>query len=385
MFDETHKLINHIDTLLKKPVNKTALIFGITGQDGYYLAAHLLSLNYNVVGVHRRSSVDSHLDRLSTLPTKPALTLVEGDLTDSSSVRQIIDEVQADEIYNLAAQSHVHTSFQQPDLTFQVNTIGVLNILEAIRAHSPFSRFYQASTSEMFGNSQPFVIRVSQNEETEFAPSSPYAIAKVAAHNLCNLYRQSYDMFICCGILFNHESPVRGKNFVTKKITRYVAALHSHQYNNEAKPVFVDTASMSGFAISSGFPVVQYYNSKEWPKLRLGNLDSKRDWGYAGDYVSGMHLMLQQDDPDDYVLATGKTHSVREFLDEAFGSIGIEDWSQYVEIDPAFYRPCDVQYLLGDASKAKEVLGWEPNVTFKELVVKMVESDMYDKVRFEDL
>lgn len=342
-------------------MNKIAIIFGITGQDGYYLADHLLSLDYSVVGVHRRSSVDSHTERLSPLLANSLFSLMEGDLTDPSSINQIINEVQADEIYNLAAQSHVHTSFQQPSLTFQVNMVGVLNILEAIRAHSPFSRFYQASTSEMFGNN--FVIGSDgvayQDEKTSFDPSSPYAIAKVAAHQLCKLYRSSYNMFICAGILHNHESSLRGKNFVTRKITRYVAAIYNH-------------INEGGLTVDA-------------QKLYLGNLDAKRDWGYAGDYVIGMHLMLQQDEPDDYVLATGETHSVKEFLNEAFGCIGITDWSQHVEIDPKFCRPLDVQYLLGDASKAREKLGWETNVTFKELVSLMVKGDIESHVGFEEL
>lgn len=322
---------------------KTAIITGITGQDGSYLTDLLLTRDYDkIIGLYRRSSLPnfSRLDHIND----PRLTLVEFDLLDPSSCNTILKEYQPDELYNLAAQSHVGTSFKQPNLTTQVDYVGVLNLLEAIRHHSKHTRFYQASTSEMFGFNSTFdeEIGLYQDENTEFKPQSPYGVAKLAAHNLVRIYRDSYNIFGCCGILFNHESARRGENFVTRKITKYIG---------------------------------QQINFPSDEKLKLGNLAAQRDWGHAADYVRAMWLMMQQDVADDFVIATGETHSVQEFLEHAFDIVGFSIESK-VEIDPDLYRPCEVEYLLGNATKAKTILGWEPEITFAELVEDMVSSDI---------
>ena len=327
-----------------------AIIFGITGQDGSYLAELLLEKDYEVVGVTRRVSVPT-LNRIEHI--LPKIKIVEGDITDAFSVSNIIKEEEPDEIYNLAAQSHVGTSFKQPSLTWDVTAGGVLNILEAIRYSSRKDniKFYQASSSEMFGKNyslrEQFVdILKYQDEKTPFAPQSPYAIAKLAAHHLVRNYRDSYGIFACSGILFNHESERRGEKFVTRKITKWI-----------------------GEFVASGM-------DKEFPALRLGNLDAKRDWGHAEDYVRAMWEMMQHETPNDYVVATGETHSVRDFLDVAFKHVGIDDWEDLVVIDPEFYRPSEVDYLLGIPAKAKRVLGWEPEISFEKLAERMVDSDV---------
>jgi len=327
-----------------------AIIFGITGQDGSYLAELLLEKGYEVVGVTRRVSVPT-LNRIEHI--LPKIKIVEGDITDAFSVSNIIKEEEPDEIYNLAAQSHVGTSFKQPSLTWDVTAGGVLNILEAIRYSSRKDniKFYQASSSEMFGKNyslrEQFVdILKYQDEKTPFAPQSPYAIAKLAAHHLVRNYRDSYGIFACSGILFNHESERRGEKFVTRKITKWI-----------------------GEFVASGM-------DKEFPALRLGNLDAKRDWGHAEDYVRAMWEMMQHETPNDYVVATGETHSVRDFLDVAFKHVGIDDWEDLVVIDPEFYRPSEVDYLLGIPAKAKRVLGWEPEISFEKLAERMVDSDV---------
>ena len=327
-----------------------AIIFGITGQDGSYLAELLLEKDYEVVGVTRRVSVPT-LNRIEHI--LPKIKIVEGDITDAFSVSNIIKEEEPDEIYNLAAQSHVGTSFKQPSLTWDVTAGGVLNILEAIRYSSRKDdiKFYQASSSEMFGKNyslrERFVdILKYQDEKTPFAPQSPYAIAKLAAHHLVRNYRDSYGIFACSGILFNHESERRGEKFVTRKITKWI-----------------------GEFVASGM-------DKEFPALRLGNLDAKRDWGHAEDYVRAMWEMMQHETPNDYVVATGETHSVRDFLDVAFKRVGIDDWEDLVVIDPEFYRPSEVDYLLGIPAKAKRVLGWEPEISFEKLAERMVDSDV---------
>ena len=327
-----------------------AIIFGITGQDGSYLAELLLEKDYEVVGVTRRVSVPT-LNRIEHI--LPKIKIVEGDITDAFSVSNIIKEEEPDEIYNLAAQSHVGTSFKQPSLTWDVTAGGVLNILEAIRYSSRKDdiKFYQASSSEMFGKNyslrEQFVdILKYQDEKTPFAPQSPYAIAKLAAHHLVRNYRDSYGIFACSGILFNHESERRGEKFVTRKITKWI-----------------------GEFVASGM-------DKEFPALRLGNLDAKRDWGHAEDYVRAMWEMMQHETPNDYVVATGETHSVRDFLDVAFKRVGIDDWEDLVVIDPEFYRPSEVDYLLGIPAKAKRVLGWEPEISFEKLAERMVDSDV---------
>ncbi len=320
---------------------KRALITGITGQDGSYLTEFLLDKGYEVYGLIRRSSSfnTGRIDHLYQDPHEKnvRVRLIYGDLNDASSLNRIVKTIKPDEIYNLGAQSHVRVSFDIPEYTAEIAALGTTRLLEAIRDSGIKTKFYQASSSEMFGNS----VRGKQNEKTPFYPRSPYAAAKVYAYWMTVNYREAYNIFACNGILFNHESPRRGETFVTRKITMALARIkHGVQ-----------------------------------KKLYLGNLDAKRDWGFAGDYVEAMWLMLQQDKPDDYVIATGKTHSVREFLEEAFSIVGL-DWSKYVEIDKRYFRPTDVDYLLGDSSKAKRILKWRPKVTFKQLVRMMVESDM---------
>ena len=345
------------------------MISGITGQDGSYLMDLLLSKGYDsVVGIVRRSSV-SNTKRIDHERGNKRLTLVEGDVTDAFSVSQLIQKYKPDEFYNLAAQSHVRTSFDQPIYTWKTDAEGPMYILDSIRQHSPETRFYQASTSEMFGkayterNGKKF-----QDEQTVLTPQSPYAIAKLAAHHTVRLYRQSYDIFACSGILFNHESERRGELFVTRKISKWIA-----DYCNWARTHGLDPSNVDSYA----FDEYGFYTTKHgFDKLALGNLDAHRDWGHAEDYVYGMWLMLQQDYPDDYVLATGKTHTVRDFLDEAFSHIGVDDWENLVVIDPRFYRPSEVDYLLGDPTKANTALQWSPNVDFNQLVKRMVESDL---------
>jgi GDPmannose 4,6-dehydratase len=321
---------------------KRALITGISGQDGSYLAELLLAKGYEVYGVIRRSSSfnTERLDPIYQDPHTPnaRLRLIYGDLDDGSSLAQIVQRSRPDEIYNLGAQSHVRVSFDVPEYTASTVGLGTLRLLEALRELGPACRLYQASSSEMFGSSPP-----PQNESTPLRPRSPYACAKVFAHQLCQNYRDAYGLFICCGILFNHESPRRGIPFVTRKISRAAARI-KHGLDS---------------------------------KLYLGNLEARRDWGFAGDYVEAMWLMLQQERPDDYVVATGESHSVREVLDVAFGTLGL-DWKPHVEIDPRYYRPTEVDHLLGDASKARERLGWRPKVRFRELIEMMVRSDEAD-------
>lgn len=316
-------------------MQKTALITGITGQDGSYLAEFLLGKGYRVVGMTRRTSTEVH-ERIEHIVSD--VEIVSGDLLDQSSITSIINDVAPDEIYNLAAQSFVPASWSQPVLTGEFTALGVTRVLEAIRHVNPAIRFYQASSSEMFGNTP----ESPQNERTAFYPRSPYGVAKVYGHWITVNYRESYGMFACSGILFNHESARRGKEFVTRKI-------------------------------SDGVARIKLGLAKE---LRLGNLDAHRDWGFAGDYVRAMWLMLGQNEPDDYVIATGKTHSVRDFLRVAFEVAGLGSYEPYVVIDPRFVRPAEVDRLIGEASKAKRKLGWEPEVSFEELVAMMVASDI---------
>ncbi len=315
---------------------KTALITGITGQDGAYLAELLLHKGYTVVGAERRASTRNRM-RLDELGITEQITFADFDLADQGNMMRVLDKHRPDEVYNLAAQSFVALSFEQPLMTGDVTGLGVARLLEALRSTNPEVRFYQASTSEMFGKVQA----VPQTEETPFYPRSPYGVAKLYGHWLTVNYRESYGMYACSGILFNHESPLRGPEFVTRKITLGVAR------------------------IKKGL-------QKE---LRLGNLDAKRDWGFAKEYVEGMHLMLQQDAPDDFVLATGETHTVEEFVEAAFSAAGLQ-WRDHVVIDPAFVRPAEVDLLLGSPAKAKAKLGWEPRTTFRELVALMVEADL---------
>jgi GDPmannose 4,6-dehydratase len=313
---------------------KRALITGITGQDGSYLAEFLLAQGYEVIGMVRRTST-VNFQRIQHIQDK--LILAQGDLLDQSSLVDIIREYRPQEVYNLAAQSFVPISWKQPVLTGEFTALGVTRVLEAIRMVDPTIRFYQASSSEIFGK----VREVPQNEKTPFYPRSPYGVAKVYGHWITVNYRESYNMFACSGILFNHESPRRGLEFVTRKVTYHAAKIKLGLAN----------------------------------ELRLGNLDAQRDWGFAGDYVRAMWLMLQQDKPDDYVVATGKTHSVRELCELAFSYVGL-NWEDHVVVDPELIRPADVDLLVGDASKARRVLGWQPTVSFEELIQMMVDADL---------
>ncbi|HSA06733.1 MAG TPA: GDP-mannose 4,6-dehydratase [Candidatus Gastranaerophilales bacterium] len=325
-------------------MTKKALVTGITGQDGSYLAEFLLDKGYEVHGIIRRSSSfnteridhlyqDSHVE-----DTK--LFLHYGDLSDSSSLSRLLEKIHPDELYNLGAQSHVRVSFETPEYTGDITGLGTLRLLDAIKDSQIKTKFYQASSSELYGKVQ----EIPQKETTPFYPRSPYAVAKLYSYWITINYRESYNMFNCNGILFNHESPRRGETFVTRKITKALAKIVAGKQK----------------------------------KLFLGNIDSKRDWGYAKDYIEAMWLMLQQNEPDDFVIATGKTYSVREFLQEAFNLVNL-NWENYVEIDPRYYRPAEVDLLLGDPSKAKEKLGWEPKTSFKELVKIMVEADLKEE------
>ncbi|MGE3804447.1 MAG: GDP-mannose 4,6-dehydratase [Gemmataceae bacterium] len=313
---------------------KTALITGITGQDGSYLAELLIGKGYKVFGMVRRSSTEN-LSRVEHL--REHLTFVQGDLLDPTSLQGVLSQAQPDEVYNLAAQSFVPTSWQQPVLTAEFTALGVTRLLDALRQVCPKARFYQASSSEMFGKVQA----TPQAEDTPFYPRSPYGVAKVYGHHITVNYRESYNLFACSGILFNHESPRRGLEFVTRKISHGAARIKL------------------GLA----------------QELRLGNLQAKRDWGFAGDYVRAMWLMLQQDSPDDFVVGTGETHTVEEFVSIAFGRVGL-DWRKYVVVDPQFYRPAEVDLLLADPRKAQQVLGWHTEVDFEQLVCMMVDADM---------
>ncbi len=312
---------------------KKAFITGITGQDGSFLAELLLQKGYKVYGLTRRTSTQNY-ERISHIIHNPNLKLVSGDLIDQASLTAAIKEIQPDEVYNLAAQSFVQASWKQPVLTGEFTALGVTRMLEAVRLAAPHARFYQASSSEMFGK----VRETPQNESTPFYPRSPYGVAKVYGHWITVNYRESYNMFACSGILFNHESERRGLEFVTRKIANAVARIKL------GKQKYVE----------------------------LGNLDAKRDWGYAKDYVEAMWLMLQQDKPDDYVIATGETHSVKEFLQTACEVAGIKDWQSIYKHNPAFDRPAEVDILIGDSSKARKVLGWKPKTSFYELVKLMV-------------
>lgn len=314
---------------------KKALIIGITGQDGVYLSDFLLKKGYEVIGTFRRTSHRS-LERLESFDMIDKVELVKMDLVDDISINKTIKYAQADEIYNLGAQSFVGASFDQPILTSNINGLGPLRVFETVKELSPHSKIYQASSSEMFGNSNEI-----KNEDSRMYPASPYGISKVYAHKTAQHYREAYEMFISCGILFNHESPFRGLEFVTRKITYNIARILK--------------------------------NKKD--KIILGNIKSKRDWGFAGDYVKAMWLMLQQNNPKDYVIATGESHSVENFLEKAFQYVGIDNWREHVSIDEKFMRPQDIDNLIGDSSKAKKELEWTPSISYEELVKMMVDED----------
>jgi GDPmannose 4,6-dehydratase len=315
---------------------KKALITGVTGQDGSYLADFLLKKNYQVFGSYRRTS-HRQFERLEAMNILDKVKLIYADLIDQTSLNRLVKRVQPDEIYNLAAQSFVGVSFVEPFLTTEVTGIGALRIFEAVKEFSPKSKIYQASSSEMFGNSEEI-----KTENSRLQPASPYGTAKVYAHKTAQMYRESYDMFISCGILFNHESPYRGEEFVTRKITSEMARIIT----------------------------------KKQKKIKLGNLNAKRDWGFAGDYVEAMWLMLQQEKPSDYVISTGESHSVKEFLEESFTYAGLGNWEDYVEVDKKYLRPIDIDDLVGDSSKAKKELGWKPKMKYKDMVHLMVDKDI---------
>tara|TARA_Y100000361_G_scaffold62030_1_gene54489 strand:- start:1377 stop:2600 length:1224 start_codon:yes stop_codon:yes gene_type:complete len=356
---------------------KRAIVTGITGQDGSYLAELLLDKGYNVVGLKRRTSTENH-ERIEGIIENPRFSLEEVEIADTGSVYSAVERHQPDEVYNLAAQSHVKTSFDQPHYTIETNTVGVVNFLEAIRRFKPDAKFYQASTSEMFGKNYDTKFCTDdkknpqekfQDENTAFEPQSPYAAAKLASHHMVRIYRDGYGLHASCGILFNHESERRGEKFVTRKITKWIAGFKSW-----AEAQGLDTESRH-FEFDK-----DYIHSRRssYPKLRLGNIEAFRDWGHAEDYVNAMWLMLQQEKPDDYVIATGETYSVHDFMVHAFEYINIpkEEIANFFMIDPEFYRPAEVEFLKGEPTKAETILGWERKVSFEQLVHRMLESDI---------
>jgi GDPmannose 4,6-dehydratase len=353
---------------------KSAIIFGITGQDGSHLADLLLDKGYDVIGVNRRSSTEN-TQRIQHIIGNERFKLVEGDITDSYSIFNILkNNAQVDEIYNLAAQSHVGTSFKQPALTWDITGKGCINILQSIiDIGITKSRFYQASSSEMFGSSytiNEFGVKY-QDENTKFLPQSPYAISKCAAHYAVRLFREAYNLHASAGILFNHEGPRRGENFVTKKITNWIVDFKFWVQENglNTEDIHCDGDYIYGKILGQNIP-----------KLRLGNLDAFRDWGYAGDYVEAMWLMLQQEKPDDYVICTGKTYTIRDFLQKAFNYVGFDSWEEYVVIDPQLYRPAEVDYLKGNNKKAISKLGWKPKYDLDQLVSLMIDCGINDKL-----
>lgn len=375
--------------------SKKAVIFGATGQDGSHLADLLLGKGYEVVGVSRRCSVDNTA-RLKGIMEHDRFCLEQGDITDSHSVNNVLTtHKDVDEVYNLAAQSHVGVSFSQPGLTWDITGKGCLNILQSMVDLNIEAKFYQASSSEMFGSSydtkwktdedkDPLVESVYldganywketekyQDENTKFLPQSPYAIAKCAAHYMTRLYREAYGIHASSGILFNHEGPRRGENFVTRKITLWIGRFKRWRQRHSEYPI--KFCSRTDNIIAYNYD--EQSEVSTFPKLRLGNLDAFRDWGYSGDYVEAMWMMLQQDSPDDYVICTGETHTIREFLDVAFKHAGLEEWDNYITIDPEFFRPAEVDYLRGVNRKAKEQLGWTPKHSFEDLVKLMVDHD----------
>lgn len=341
-------------------MDKVALITGITGQDGSYLAEQLMAEGYKTYGLVRRTSQGS-CQNITKLLSSTKLQLIQGDLTDLSSLIRAVEIAQPNEVYNLAAQSHVRISFDEPGHTVEVTGKGAVNLFEAVRLIAPRARVYQASSSEMFGESVD--ADGFQRETTAFKPASPYGCAKLFAHHMALVYRRSYGMHISCGILFNHESSRRGDSFVSRKITRYVGELYrafrkAEGWHNIPREDCIKKVAESNF-----------------PKLQLGNVEACRDWGHAKDYMRAAHMMLQQDSPDTYVIATGETHSVSQFLDEAFHMIGIKDWGPWVAYDKALLRPFEVAFLRGDCAKARNILGWKPKYDFKGLVRSMVQHD----------
>ena len=365
-----------------------AIIFGVNGQDGSHLSDFLLAKGYEVVGVTRRSSVhnEGRIDHLSEVED---FKLVSGDITDVHSVLNIFNSnLDVDEVYNLAAQSHVGVSFKQPGLTWDITGKGCLNILQSMVDLKLDARFYQASSSEMFGSSYDegykdvkgtnggSVWEKFQDENTKFLPQSPYAIAKCAAHYMTRLYREAYGVHASAGILFNHEGPRRGEQFVTRKITKWIGEFIEWRDTFHYPYIITTVEGAEDYVFQRSSYTDDNPTSQTFNKLRLGNLEAFRDWGYAGDFVEGMWMMLQQETPDDYVICTGETHTIKEFLDVAFKHVGIDDWTDYVVIDPKFYRPAEVDYLRGDNTKAVKQLGWKPKHSFEDLVKMMVDNDL---------
>jgi len=358
---------------------KKALITGITGQVGSYLAEYLLEKDYKVVGLVRRSSV-SNFERIEHLLNNPNISLVEGEVSDTLSVYSIVETGCFDEIYNLAAQSHVGTSFKQPLYTFDVVAKGPLNFLEAIKKYSPKTKFFQASTSELFGSNYIAIpdlfdgrtVEKFQDEKTAFKPQSPYAVAKLAAHDLVRIYRDGYGLYATAGIIFNNESPRRGEQFVTRKITRWIGEFVKwHDPSNEMGQILNLPVQDNENRLYNSLS-----DSEGFPKLRLGNVDAFRDWSHTKDVVRAMYLINQAQSPNDYVVATGKTNSVRQFIKQAFLHIGIENHEDYWVVDEEFYRPAEVEYLCGKPTRIYNDLGWQTEIAFDELVKEMVESDI---------
>ena len=353
-----------------------AIVTGITGQDGSHMVDLLLDRGYEVLGVARRSSVDT-TERIKHQLDSLDFKLVQGDITDAYSVTGILrDNENVDEVYNLAAQSHVGVSFKQPGLTWDITGKGCLNILQSIVDLDMLGcKFYQASSSEMFGDSYDVDDKGNkyQDENTKLLPQSPYAIAKCAAHYATRLFREAYGLHASAGILFNHEGPRRGEEFVTRKITKWIGEFMRWCETHGVAPEQLADCEDEIYVSERKLDQVVHLR---FPKLRLGNLEAHRDWGYAGDYVEAMWMMLQKDDPDDYVICTGQTHTIRDFLNHTFGYVGIDNWNTFVTIDPAFYRPAEVDYLRGDCSKAKSKLGWHPKCDFKGLVKIMMDQDL---------
>ena len=352
---------------------KSALVTGVTGQDGSYLSELLLEKDYEVFGLKRRSSTNT-LDRLSKCLNHQNFSIVEGEVADSGCVYEVVNKHKPDEIYNLAAQSHVGSSFEQPDFTFQVNALGPLHLLEAIRRFSPETKFYQASTSEMFGKNYTTSSDIMephkyQDEDTMLMPQSPYAVAKTAAHHLVRIYREAYDVFGCCGILFNHESERRGEHFVTRKITKWIGEFMTwiQRHNIKYSDLIFDKDEVyipGRISNDQGF---------QFPKLRLGNLEARRDWGHAKDYVKAMWMMLQHDTPDDFVCSMGESHTVKELCEEVFSRLGL-DYTEYVRVKQDYLRPTELHDLKGDCTKLKKTLGWKPEYTFKSMMKEMVDA-----------
>lgn len=348
---------------------KTSIVTGVSGQDGSWLAELLLDKGYKVYGIKRRTSTDN-LWRIKHLLNNSNLEIIEGELTDACSMNNIVSLIKPDELYNLAAMSHVHSSFEQPAYTFDVNARGVVYLLESIRSNSRYTKFYQASTSEVWGSNYTEKDGEKyQDENTSFSANSPYALSKIAAHHAVDLYRKAYGMFACAGILHNHEGSRRGEEFVTRKITKWIG-----EYINWRNKTTIQGVDVNQFCLDD--PKYIWCLCDKFPKLRLGNLDTYRDWSDARDMVCGMWMIMQQYEPKDFVLGSGKARTVREFCKQAFSIINISDWEKYIYIDPKFFRPCDVEFLQAKPTKANKELGWKPKISFEKMIEEMVSEDI---------